>query len=155
MNGEAKKCVSKIKLLMKKEAHAKGDFNVAFATLRDAPMYNSKMSPARLMFCRALRFPGLPILPDEVDEVTAGVEKEEKKVVAKNRRNSKVSQFGKDVVELEEGLHILLQDDTTKLFNIEAEVVRVCLCPGEGQGWEGDNLLEKQTFHGGGSKVQS
>ena len=78
------------------------------------------------MFHRVLRFPGLPILPDEVDEVKAGVEKQAKKVVAKNRRNSKVSQFGKDVVELEEGLHILLQDNATKLFDIEAEVVRVC-----------------------------
>ena len=81
--------------------------------------------------------------------------------MAKNRRNFKVSQFGKDVVDLEEGLHILLQEDATKLFDIEAKVIRVCKrwaehpCPGEGQGWEGDNILEKQTFHGGGSKVQS
>ena len=85
-----------------------------------------KMSPARLMFRRVLRFPGLPILPDEVDEVAAGVEKQAKKVMAKVNRNSKVSHFGKDVVELSEGLHVLLQDDASKLFNIEAQVMRVC-----------------------------
>ena len=125
-NGEAEKCVSKIKSLVKKVAHAKFDFNVALARLRDAPMSNSKMSPARLMFRWVLRFPGLPILPDEVDEVAAGVEKQAKKVAAKANRNSKVSRFGKDVVDLSEGLHVLLQDDTSKLFNIEAQVMRVC-----------------------------
>ena len=57
---------------MKKISHAKGDFRVAFARLRDAPMSNSKISPARLMFRRTLRFPGLPILPDGVDEVVGG-----------------------------------------------------------------------------------
>ena len=103
--------MSKIKSLVKKVAHAKGDFSVALARLRDAPMSNSKVSPARLMFRRALRFPGLPILPDEVDEVKAGVEKQEKKVAAKANRNSKVSHFGRDVVELSEGLHVLLQDN--------------------------------------------
>ena len=45
--------------------------------------------------------------------------------MAKNRRNFKVSQFGKDVVDLDEGLHILLQEDATKLFDIEAQVIRV------------------------------
>ena len=30
------------------------------------------------------------------------------------------------MVELEEGLHMLLQDNTRKLFNIEAHLVRVC-----------------------------
>jgi hypothetical protein len=34
--------------------------------------------------------------------------------------------YGRRVVELEEGLHVLLQDMTTKLFDIEAQVVRVC-----------------------------
>ena len=56
----------------------------------------------------------------------AGVEKQAKKVVAKEKRNNKVSRFGRSVVELEEGLHILLQDNATKLFNIEAQVIRVC-----------------------------
>ena len=70
--------------------------------------------------------PSLPWAPDDVDEVAAGVEKQAKKVMAKNRRNSKLSQFGKDVVDLKEGLHILLQDDASKLFNIEAQVIRVC-----------------------------
>ena len=107
-------------------AHAKGDFNVAFARLRDAPISNSKMSLARLMFCSVLRFPGLPILPDEVDEVAAGVKKQAKKVVAKNRRNYKVSQFRKGVVDLEGGLHILLKDNVTKLFDIDAQVIRIC-----------------------------
>ena len=111
--------------MIKKVSHAKGDLKVAFARLRDSPMANSKMSPARLMFRRILRFPGLPVLPDNVDEVVAGEEKQARKVVAKDKRNSKVSNFGKEVVELEEGLHILLQDDTTKLFDIEAQVIRV------------------------------
>ena len=78
------------------------------------------------MFRRVLCFPGLPTLPDEVDEVAAGVEKQAKKVAAKKRRNSKVSRFGRNVVEMEEGLNVLLQDDKTKLFNIEAVVARVC-----------------------------
>jgi hypothetical protein len=117
--------VHKIKILIKTE-HSKGDFNVALARLRDSPMSMSKMSPSRLMFCRVLRFPGLPILPDKVDEVVAGVEKQAKKVSAKADRNSKVSRFGKDVVELEEGLHVLLQDNKTKLFDIEAQIKRVC-----------------------------
>ena len=89
-------------------------------------MSNSKMSPARLMFRRVLRFPGLPILPNEVDEGVAGAEKQAKKVVAKDKRNSNVSHFGKSVVDLEEGLHILLQDNDTKLFNIKAQAIRVC-----------------------------
>ena len=38
LNGKAEKGVSKVKSLIKKVAHAKGDFNVAFARLRDAPM---------------------------------------------------------------------------------------------------------------------
>ena len=38
----------------------------------------------------------------------------------------KLWRFGRDVVDLEEGLHILLQDNATKLFNIEAQVIRVC-----------------------------
>ena len=46
--------------------------------------------------------------------------------MAKDKRNTKVSKFRREVVDLEEGLHILLQDDKTKLFNIEAQVVRVC-----------------------------
>ena len=58
--------------------------------------------------------------------MAAGVEKQAKKVAAKINRNSKVSRFGKDVVDLSEGLHVLLQDDTSKLFNIEAQVMRVC-----------------------------
>ena len=45
-NGEAKKVVLRVKGLMKKIAHGKGDFRVAFSRLRDAPMSNSKMSPA-------------------------------------------------------------------------------------------------------------
>ena len=124
-NGEAEKAVSRVKDLMKKIAHAKGDFRVAFSRLRDAPMSNSKMSPARLMFRRTLRFPGLPILPDGVDEVVAGEEMQARKVVAKEKRNSKALNFGRAVVELEEGLHVLLQDDTTKLFNIEGHIVLV------------------------------
>ena len=56
----------------------------------------------------------------------AGEEKQARKVAAKDKRNSKVSNFGRKVVELEEGLHILLQDDKTKLFDIEAQVIRVC-----------------------------
>ena len=39
-NGEAEKSVSRVKGLIKKVAHAKGDFRVAFARLRDAPMAN-------------------------------------------------------------------------------------------------------------------
>ena len=46
--------------------------------------------------------------------------------MAKNKRNAKVSQFGKEVVDLEEGLHILLHDNSTKLFDIEPNVVGVC-----------------------------
>ena len=84
--------------MIKKVAHAKGDFNVAFARLRDSPMANSKVSPARLMFRGTLRFPGLPILPEDVDEVVAGEEKQARKVVDK-----KVSQFGKEVVKLGKG----------------------------------------------------
>ena len=53
------------------------------------------MSPARLMFRRTLRFSGLPIFPDGVDEVVAGEEKQARKVVAKDKRNSKVSKFGR------------------------------------------------------------
>ena len=70
-NGEAKKAVSKVKILMKKASHGKNDFRVAFARLRDSPMVNSKMSPVRLIFRRALRFTGLPSLPDGVDKFAA------------------------------------------------------------------------------------
>ena len=112
--------------MVKKAALVKGDFNVALARLRDSPMSHSKMSPSRLMFRRVLRFPGLPILPDDVDEVVAGVEKQAKKVSAKADRNAKVSRFGRGVVELSEGLRVLLQDNKSKLFNIEAQVMRVC-----------------------------
>ena len=125
-NGEAEKAVSKVKMLMKKVVHGKGDFRVAFSRLRDAPMVNSKMSPARLMFRRALRFPGLPSLPDGVDEIAAGEGEQVSKVVAKENRNSKTSGYGRSVVDLEKGLHVLLQDMATKLFDIEAQVVRVC-----------------------------
>ena len=86
-NGEAEKSVFRVKGLLKKVAHAKGDINMAFARLRDSPMANSKMSPARLMFRRTLRFPGLPILPDNVDEVVAGEEKQARNVVDKEKRN--------------------------------------------------------------------
>ena len=72
-----------------------------------------------------LRFPGLPILLDGVDPLD-GEERQARKVVAKEIRNAKVSNFRREVVELEEGLHILLQDNATKLFNIEALGVRVC-----------------------------
>ena len=83
LNGEAEKAVSRVKLLIKKIAHAKGDLKGAFARLRDSPMANSKMSPARLMFRRILRFPGLPVLPvlpDNVGEVVAREEKQSRKV---------------------------------------------------------------------------
>ena len=113
-NGEAEKLVSRVKGLLKKVAHAKGNFNMAFARLRDSPMANSKMSPARFMFRRTLRFPGIPILPDNMDEMVAGEEKQAWKIVEKEKRNEKVSKFGKEVMELEEGLHILLQDNQTK-----------------------------------------
>ena len=125
-NGEAEVGVAKVKALIKKVAHSKGDFDLAFSRLRDAPTRHSKLSPARLMFRRILRFPGLPSLPDDADEVAAGQVKQARKVSAKEDRNSKVSRFGRKVVELEEGLHVLLQDDRTKLFDIEAVVVRVC-----------------------------
>ena len=125
-NGEAEQGVSKVKALIKKVAHSKGDLDIAFSRLRDAPTRHSKMSPARLMFCRILRFPGLPSLPDEVGEVAAGADKQARKVCAKEGRNAKVSQYGRNVVELEEGLHVLLQDQKTKLFNVEAVVARVC-----------------------------
>ena len=125
-NGEAEVGVAKVKALIKKVAHSKGDFDLAFSRLRDAPTRHSKLSPARLMFRRILRFPGLPSLPDDVDEVAAGQVKQARKVSAKEERNAKVSRFGRKVVELEEGLHVLLQDDRTKLFDIEAVVVRVC-----------------------------
>ena len=49
-----------------------------------------------------------------------------RKLWRKKKKNNKVSRFGRNVVELEEGLHILLQDNATKLFNIEAQVIRVC-----------------------------
>ena len=62
--------------MIKKVSHAKGDLKVAFARMRDSPMANSKMSPARLMFRRILRFPGLPVLPDNLDEVVAEEEKQ-------------------------------------------------------------------------------
>ena len=123
---QTKKSVARIKGLLKKVAHAKGDFNMAFARLRDSPMANSKMSPASLMFRRILRFPVLPLLSDNVDEVAAGEEKQARKVVDKEKRNKKVSKFGKEVVELEEVLHVLLQDNQTKLFDNKAQVIRVC-----------------------------
>ena len=43
-------------------------------------------------------------------------------MVAKEKRNSKTSGYGRFVAELEEGLHVLLQDMATKLFDIEAQV---------------------------------
>ena len=61
-----------------------------------------------------------------MDEVAAGQVKQARKVSAKEERNAKVCRFGRKVVELEEGLHVLLQDDRTKLFDLEAVVVRVC-----------------------------
>ena len=125
-NGEAERSVARVKVLMRKVSHGKGDVRVAFARLRDSPMVNSKMSPARLMFRRALRFPGLPHLPDGEDEFAAGEEKQARKVADKEKRNTKVLVYGRREVELEEGLHVLLQDMTTKLFDIEAQVVRVC-----------------------------
>ena len=125
-NGEAEKGVSKVRALIKKVAQAKGDFDLAFSRLRDAPTRPSKMSTARLMFRRILCFPGLPSLPDEVDEVAAGAKKQARKVAAKKGRNAKVSRFGRNVVKLEEGLHVLLQDQKTKLFSVEAVVIRVC-----------------------------
>ena len=117
-NGEAEKAVSKVNILMKKVVHGKGDFRVAISRLIDASMCNSKMRPARQMFRRALRFPGLPALPDGWDEFAAGEEKQAAKVAAKERRNSKTFLYGKSVVEFEEGLHILLQDMDTNLFDI-------------------------------------
>ena len=45
-------------------------------------------------------------------------------MVAKEKRNSKTSGYGRSVVDLEKGLHVLLQDMATKLFDIEAQVVR-------------------------------
>ena len=118
--------MSKVKALIKKVADSKGDFDLAFSRLCDAPTRHSKMSAARLMFRRILCLPGLPSLPDKVDEVAAGGEKQARKVAAKDGRNAKVSRFGRKVVELEEGLHFLLQDQKTKLFNVEVVVVRVC-----------------------------
>ena len=103
---------------MKNIANTKSNFRVAFSRLRDAPMSNSKMSPARLNFRRTLRFPELPILLDGVDEVVAGEEKQARKVAAKEKRNTKVSNFEREVVELEEGLYVLLLDNRTKPFNI-------------------------------------
>ena len=123
---QTKKSVARVKGLLKKVAHAKGDFNMAFARLRDSPMANSKMSQASLMFRRILRFPVLPLLSDNVDEVAAGEEKQARKVVDKEKRNKKVSKFGKEVVELEEVLHVLLKDNQTKLFDNKAQVIRVC-----------------------------
>ena len=78
-NGKAKKTVSRVKGLIKKVAHAKGDFRVAFTMLREAPMANSKM------FGRTLRFPRLPILPDGLDKVVAGEKKQVRKVAAKDK----------------------------------------------------------------------
>ena len=62
-NDEAEQGVSKVKALIKKVAHAKSDLDIAFSRLRDAPTRHSKLSPARLMFMRVLRFPGLPLSP--------------------------------------------------------------------------------------------
>ena len=115
-----------MKALFGKVDHEGGNIKVAFSRLRDAPMSNSKLSPARLMFRRALRFPGLPSLPDGLDEVTAGVEKQLRKVADKNRRNSKTSRYGRAVVELKDGLHVLLQSQGTKRFDKKAQVVHVC-----------------------------
>ena len=56
------------------------------------------MSPACLMFRRALRFLGLPSLPDGVDKLAAGEEKQATKVVAKEKRNSKTSGNRRSVV---------------------------------------------------------
>jgi hypothetical protein len=78
------------------------------------------------MFRRVLRFPSLPCTPDEVDEVAAGTEKQARNVWAMESRNTMVSKYGRSVVELKEGLHVLLQDQKTKLFNVEAVVSRVC-----------------------------
>ena len=86
-----------MKALLKKVAHSKGDFDLAFSRLRDAPTRYSKLSLARLMFRRILRFPGLPSLPDDVDEVAAGQVKQARKVSAKEERNAKVSRFGRNV----------------------------------------------------------
>ena len=58
--------------------------------------------------------------------MAAGTEKQARKVCAKESRNTKVSKYRRSVVELKEGLHVLLQDQKTKLFNIEAVVSRVC-----------------------------
>ena len=82
-NGEAAKSVARVKGLIKKVAHAKGDFNVAFP--RDSPRTNLKMSPARPMFRRTLRFPRLTILPDNGAEVVTGEEKQARKVVDEKR----------------------------------------------------------------------
>jgi hypothetical protein len=75
---------------------------------------------------RALRFPGLPSIPDGEDELAAGEAKQGSKVAAKEKRNVKVSKYGRAVVELEEGLHVVLQGMDTKRFDIKAQVVRVC-----------------------------
>lgn len=105
-NGEAERQVGRLKLLMKKVSMDKGDMEVAFSQMRDAPTACSKMSAARIMFRRALRWPGLPQLPDEVDEVAAGVARQANKSDAKKKRNEAVSRYGRKVVELSEGLRV-------------------------------------------------
>ena len=112
-NTEGERAVGKIKALLKKVDYDKADFKMTFSRLRDAPMMNSKMSQARFMYRRALRFPGLPSIPK-------GEEKQRSKVAAKEKRNMKTTSYGLAAVELEEGLCVVLQDMDTKRFNIEA-----------------------------------
>jgi hypothetical protein len=87
------------------------------------------MSPARLMFRRILRFPGLPCLPNKVDEVAAGLDKQARKVSAKESRNTKVSKYGRSVVELEEGLLQDQKKNFSTLKRLFPESVRVAEAP--------------------------
>ena len=82
----------------------------------------------------------------------AGEEKQARKVVAKDKRNTKLSQFGREVVELEVGLHIFLQDNKTQLFDIEAKVIRVseggrrAYVQGKNRGGRVETFLRNRRF---------
>jgi hypothetical protein len=125
-NGAAEKCVGRIKILMKKVHADGGDMRMAFARLRDAPSATEKLSASRIFFRRQLRFAGLPELPDGEDEVEAGRDKQVAAERAKDRRNQRVSKFGRSVVELKEGLAVVVQDERSRKFDIPAVVQRVC-----------------------------
>ena len=113
-----------VETLMKKSIEEDSQWRETLYILQLTPRTPEGMSPARLFFQRQLRIPHLPTLPDSREEQYEARQMLKKKNKAKQARNEKIKK-GEAPVELKLGLRVLLQDMSSKLWDMPGMVTSV------------------------------